>query len=90
MANCTANSKFNPNSNKRIGEKEVKNAVIRVKNTLEEEYEDLLRKLNLSITIQNLHYREWYKFLTAVEGSSPENFYFDLNSLIDLTKVGKS
>lgn len=79
LANCTANSKFNPNSNKRIGEKEVKNAVIRVKNTLEEEYEDLLRKLNLSITIQNLHYREWYKFLTAVEGSSPENFYFDLN-----------
>ena len=79
MSHCTANSKFNSNSNKRIGEKEVKNAVIRVRDSLEQEYEDILRKLKLSISIQNLNYRHWYKFLTAVEGSNPKNFSFDFN-----------
>lgn len=79
MSHCTANSKFNPNSNKRIGEKEIKYAMQKVKELLTNEYADILNKLNLSICLQPLKYREWYKFLMVVENNKDCNCPFDLD-----------
>lgn len=79
MANCTANSIYNKNSNKRVGEKELINANKRVIYRLNEKYYDFLREHNMIVCSMPLKYKDWTRFVRKITNNPNLTYAFDLD-----------